>query len=119
MPGNPEEQDSYREELGGVMGMAMAIKLICTCHGVTRGSVEMGLDGEATLVVLVGPAVVADRADIDKADLQVSGSGASGHQGCTGDAKCCLHESSADHVSLLCFVWSPLMGVSSVHAVPR
>ena len=47
VPGNPQEQDSYRAELGGVMGIAIALQLICSLHRVTHGSIEIGLDGES------------------------------------------------------------------------
>lgn len=34
---------------------------------------EFLLDGETALVVLVGPAIVADRTDVDEADLELVG----------------------------------------------
>ena len=49
--------------------------------------------------MLIGPAVVADRADIDEADLELGlGGGGTGHQGQRAQRQ----ESSADHVVLLC-----------------
>ena len=36
---------------------------------------ERFLDGQAPLIVLVGPAVVADRSDVDESDLQLVGAG--------------------------------------------
>ena len=52
VPGNPEEQDSYRAELGGVMGIVVATHLICTLHNITDGSLEIGLDGEGAYKML-------------------------------------------------------------------
>jgi hypothetical protein len=45
VPGIPDEQDSYRAELGGAMGALATLELVCKVHNITEGSVELGFDG--------------------------------------------------------------------------
>ena len=52
VPGNPSEQDSYRAELGGIMGILTALEIICNLHSITHGEIEIGLDGEGAYKVI-------------------------------------------------------------------
>ncbi len=49
VPGSSEDHDSYRAELGGVMGVVVTLALICSLHNVLSGSIEIGLDGEEAM----------------------------------------------------------------------
>jgi hypothetical protein len=49
VPGIPEEQDSYRAELGGAMGALTALELVCSVYNITQGSAECGFDGLAAM----------------------------------------------------------------------
>ena len=46
VPGVPHEQDSYRAELGGLMGLLVTLEMPCQVHQIQQGSIELGLDGE-------------------------------------------------------------------------
>jgi hypothetical protein len=43
------DQDSYRGELGGIVGVLQVIKGIVQVHQVTRGKIRLGLDGKGAL----------------------------------------------------------------------
>ena len=91
VPGIPEEQDSYRAELGGLMGLMVMAKVICQVHAVTQGSLEVGLDGESAYKAVFETEQVevnAKAADLIRAikesitqlPLQVTGRHIEGHQ---------------------------------------
>ena len=46
IPGTPEDQDSYRGELGRVMGIVTTLQLLCKLHNITNGATQIGLDGK-------------------------------------------------------------------------
>ena len=41
VPGVPHEQDSYRAELGGLMGMLVTLEMLCQIHQIQQGSIEL------------------------------------------------------------------------------
>ena len=49
VPGNPEDQNSYHGELGGVAGGIVALQILCKYHSIKQGSIEFGLDGEQAM----------------------------------------------------------------------
>ena len=49
IPGNPTNQNSYRAELGGIMGVVVSLGIMCKLHNITAGQVEMGLDGKEVM----------------------------------------------------------------------
>ena len=49
VPGNCSDLDSYRAELGGVMGIVVTLAMICRIHSITSGSLQLGLDGKSAL----------------------------------------------------------------------
>ena len=49
VPGPKKAQNSYRAELGGMMGIITTLSLLCKTHHITQGSLEIGLDGESAL----------------------------------------------------------------------
>ena len=54
IPGEPVDQSPYRSELGGVSGIIATVHLICTVHGIQKGSIEVGLDGEQAMKAICG-----------------------------------------------------------------
>ena len=46
VPSNASEMDSYRAELGGVMGVLVTLQILGELHGITEGSLVLGLDGD-------------------------------------------------------------------------
>jgi hypothetical protein len=60
VPGARTDQDSYRGELGGIMGVLQVVKCIAQVHQVQSGKLRLGLDGkgaseQAGLAALVRP----------------------------------------------------------------
>jgi len=49
VPGSPDDQSVYRNELAGLYGIVLAVSLVCKVHGVTGGQVEIGCDGLSAL----------------------------------------------------------------------
>jgi hypothetical protein len=49
VPGARLDQDSYRGELGGIMGVMQAVKCIAHVHQVHQGKLRLGLDGLGAL----------------------------------------------------------------------
>jgi hypothetical protein len=45
IPGNTDDQGSYRSELPGIFGQV----IICKVHGITQGEIECGCDGEGAI----------------------------------------------------------------------
>ena len=64
VPGTPAEQDSYRAELGGLMGLVTALEVLCSLHKITSGAIELGLDGEGAYkaIFVSGPPQANDKA---------------------------------------------------------
>jgi hypothetical protein len=54
VPGSLEDHSAYRSELSGDWGVISAVECICKAHGVTSGSIEVGLDGEQAMKVCEG-----------------------------------------------------------------
>ena len=48
-PGFPEDQSPYRAELGGIIGVVVAIRCICKFHNVTAGSILLYCDCDNAL----------------------------------------------------------------------
>ena len=48
-PGRPQEQSPCRSELGGIVGTLSTALAVCKAHGVTKGSLELGVDCEAAI----------------------------------------------------------------------
>ena len=46
IPGEPDSQQAYRSELGGVAGILETLHCICVVHDISAGKVEIGLDGD-------------------------------------------------------------------------
>ena len=49
IPGQPEDLDAYRCELGGLYGIAVMVDALCVYHSVTSGSITRACDGEQAL----------------------------------------------------------------------
>lgn len=49
VPGGIEIQNSYRSELGGILGNIMTINHICTCYNISHGTVTAGCDNTSAL----------------------------------------------------------------------
>jgi hypothetical protein len=52
IPGSKEDQNSYRAELGGIMGIIVSLKMICEIHNIANGQVEIGLDGKEAMTAV-------------------------------------------------------------------
>ena len=50
VPGNPEEQSSYRSELAGISGSLAIIDAVCKKYDINSGSITIALDGEQALL---------------------------------------------------------------------
>jgi hypothetical protein len=50
VPGNPQEQSSYRSELAGISGILAIINAVCKKFDIQAGSVLIALDGEQALL---------------------------------------------------------------------
>jgi len=91
VPGIPTEQDSYRAELGGVMGILTTLELLCSFHHLNNGFIEIGLDGESALQAVFhsGPPTVDAKAQdlirciqakLQALPLNITGRHIKGHQ---------------------------------------
>jgi hypothetical protein len=49
VPGNAEDQSSYRSELAGIYSIFIAVKHICQFFNIQSGSIELGCDGESAI----------------------------------------------------------------------
>jgi hypothetical protein len=49
VPGNTDDQGSYRSELAGIFGQVIMVDTICKVHGITQGAIECGCDGEGAI----------------------------------------------------------------------
>jgi NAD(P)-dependent dehydrogenase (short-subunit alcohol dehydrogenase family) len=54
IPGETEDQSSYRSELGGVSGIVETVGTLCARHNITFGAVEVGLDGNQAMKNVFG-----------------------------------------------------------------
>jgi hypothetical protein len=54
IPGEKEDQSSYRSEIGGVSGIVETAGIICVRHAITSGAVEVGLDGDQAMKNIFG-----------------------------------------------------------------
>ena len=48
-PGNSTDQSPYRSELGGISMMLLIIQGVIRYHGITKGSIKLGLDGKKAM----------------------------------------------------------------------
>jgi hypothetical protein len=49
VPGNAEDQGSFRSELSGIFGLVIMVNVICKVHNITYGAIECGCDGQVVL----------------------------------------------------------------------
>jgi len=49
VPGEPDDHDSFRSELSGLIGIATLVELLCEYFEITEGSVEVACDGLSAL----------------------------------------------------------------------
>ena len=54
IPGETEDQSSYRSELGGVSGIVETARILCNIHDINSGAIEVGLDGEQAMKNVFG-----------------------------------------------------------------
>lgn len=50
VPGNPDEQSSYRSELAGISGIIAIVAATCKKYDIVKGSFKLALDGEQALL---------------------------------------------------------------------
>ena len=43
-PGHPDDQSSFRSELGGILGLAILLRQLCTDHHIMHGGIEIAFD---------------------------------------------------------------------------
>jgi hypothetical protein len=67
IPGEKEDQSSYRGEIGGVSGIVETVDITCSRHSITSGAVKFGLDGEQAMKHIFGswPLMHPKQADYD------------------------------------------------------
>jgi len=58
IPGRPEDQDSYRSELAGILGIIMTVNLICIQCNIITGKVTVGCDNKSALWTSFGKAPI-------------------------------------------------------------
>ena len=91
VPGLQDEQDSYRAEIGGVMGILTAVEILCSKYAIQSGSLELGLDGKSAKEAIFSdlpPKVEAKAYDLLRATrgvlsrlpIHVTGRHIEGHQ---------------------------------------
>jgi hypothetical protein len=49
IPGSPEDQSAHRSEVGGIVGMAITLHMLCKMYDITEGKITLGLDGQSAL----------------------------------------------------------------------
>ena len=49
IPGRIKEQDSYRSELAGLLGIIMTVNFLCIIYNITKGKVTIGCDNKSAL----------------------------------------------------------------------
>ena len=55
VPGNDEDQCSFRSEAAGLYGIVSMVEVLCQHHDITNGSIEVGCDGEGPLLQCFDP----------------------------------------------------------------
>lgn len=50
VPGNPDEQSSYRSELAGISGVLVILDAVCKRHDISEGLITLALDGEQAML---------------------------------------------------------------------
>ena len=66
VPGSLEDHSAYRSEISGVSGIVSTTECICAAHGVTDGTIEVGLDGDQAMKAISGDWLLsADHPDFD------------------------------------------------------
>jgi hypothetical protein len=54
IPGETEDQSSYRSKIGGVSGIVETVGILCSLHTIQAGAIEVGLDGEQAMKTIFG-----------------------------------------------------------------
>jgi hypothetical protein len=54
IPGEKEDQTSYRSKIGGVFGIVETVGIVCERHSITSGVVKVGLDGDQAMKNIFG-----------------------------------------------------------------
>jgi hypothetical protein len=54
IPGEKEDQTSYRSEIGGVSGIVETVAILCARYSITSGALEVGLDGDQAMKNIFG-----------------------------------------------------------------
>jgi hypothetical protein len=49
IPGAPTDQSAHRSEVGGIVDMAITLKILCNMYDITSGKITLGLDGKTAL----------------------------------------------------------------------
>ena len=92
MPGEKEENDSTRSEIGGIYSIVATIEQLVEEHGMTKGSITIGCDNESALWMTLSPRyrpspdsahfdlVSAIRAKIARLPIQFHSHWIKGHQ---------------------------------------
>jgi hypothetical protein len=67
IPGEQEDQSSYRSEIGGVSGVVETVGILCNRFAITSGKIKVGLDGEQAMKNIFGnwPLLYPGQADYD------------------------------------------------------
>jgi hypothetical protein len=50
LPGSPTDENAYRSEVAGLLGIAPTVREICAFHDITAGTVYLGCDGLSALL---------------------------------------------------------------------
>jgi hypothetical protein len=69
IPGNTDDQGSYRSELAGIFGQVIMVNTICKVHGITQGEIECGCDGEGAINKVFSKEDEANTTDGSQFDL--------------------------------------------------
>jgi hypothetical protein len=54
VPGSLDDNSAYRSEISGVSGVVSTVNCVCKAYGVTKGSIEVGLDGDQAMKAISG-----------------------------------------------------------------
>jgi hypothetical protein len=55
VPGNANEQSSFRSELAGISGVIAILSAVCNKHKITSGSIKIALDGQQAMIKVSSP----------------------------------------------------------------
>jgi hypothetical protein len=54
IPGETDDQSSYRSKIGGVSGVIETVGILCSLYAIQSGAIEVGLDGEQAMKTIFG-----------------------------------------------------------------